>query len=77
MNYKTRLTGTFITFIEELIEIAYYKGINEQRKMEILKGEVTEEAKEQLKELENEIEKLDKIILKLKNEITGNTKRAD
>ncbi len=74
MSYKAKLTGIFV---EELVEIAYYKGINEQRRMGILKkGEVTEEV-EQLKELENEIKKLDKIILKLKDEIIENTKRAD
>jgi len=74
MSYKAKLTGIFV---EELVEIAYHKGINEQRRIEVLKGEVTEEAKEQLKELENEIKKLDKIILKLKDEINENAKRAD
>jgi ribosomal protein S13 len=75
MSYNTKIKEVFI---EELVEIAYYKGINEQRKTEILKkAKISKEEEKQIKEFENEINKLNKIISNLKNEIIKEIKKGD
>ena len=67
MSYEVKIKGQFLN---NLIELSLYKGINQQKKYEIVKKlQITDEEKAEIQELEKEIEKLDKIILELKTSI--------
>ena len=67
MSYEAKIKEQFLN---NLIELSFYKGMNQQKKYEILKRlPLTDEEKAEIQELEKEIEKLDKIILELKTEI--------
>jgi len=67
MSYEAKIKEQFLN---NLIELSFYKGMNQQKKYEILKRlPLTDEEKAEIQELEKEIEKLDKIILELKTDI--------
>jgi len=67
MSYEVKIKEQFLN---NLIELSLYKGINQQKKYEIVKKlQITDEEKAEIQELEKEIEKLDKIILELKTSI--------